>query len=178
MLTLDSGSVSLSRSARGDSVQKIWLVGRHSDPFTLENTVFRCVTLPPLGMFPKFWLIPLTRTFWSLRVTLHYLSLLAFVLWLAWDIIGYVVSEKLQRFLLSSPSVWKNALLVLDCTQSHASVTWFSPQGHDVRMTTSAWMHSCAADLFQVQCRLFSHAVLSACDTFFVCQIARRVLRY
>jgi len=81
MLTLDSGSVSLSRSARGDSVQKIWLVGRHSDPFTLENTVFRCVTLPPLGMFPKFWLIPLTRTFWSLRVTLHYLSLLAFVLW-------------------------------------------------------------------------------------------------
>jgi len=35
MLTLDSGSVSLSRSARGDSIQSIWLVGRHSDPFKL-----------------------------------------------------------------------------------------------------------------------------------------------
>ena len=51
MLTLDSGSVSLRRSARGDSVQTIWLVSRHSDPFTLDNTVLRCVTLAPLGMF-------------------------------------------------------------------------------------------------------------------------------
>jgi len=51
MLTLDSGSVSLSRSARGDSVQTIWLVGRHSDPFTLDTTVFCCVTVSPLGMF-------------------------------------------------------------------------------------------------------------------------------
>ena len=51
MLTLDSGSVSLSRSARGDSVQTIWLVGRHSDPFTLDTAVLRCVTVAPLGMF-------------------------------------------------------------------------------------------------------------------------------
>ena len=51
MLTLDSGSVSLSRSADGDSVQTIWLVGRHSDPFTLDNTVLCCVTVAPLGMF-------------------------------------------------------------------------------------------------------------------------------
>ena len=50
MLTLDSGSVSLSRSARGDSVQTIWLVGRHSDPLTLDTTVLRCVTVAPLGM--------------------------------------------------------------------------------------------------------------------------------
>ena len=54
MLTLDSGSVSLSRSARGDSVQTIWLrlVGRHSDPFTLDNTVLCCMTVAPLSMFP------------------------------------------------------------------------------------------------------------------------------
>ena len=51
MLTLDSGSVSLSRSARDDSVQTIWLVGRHSDPFILNHTVLRSVTLAPLGMF-------------------------------------------------------------------------------------------------------------------------------
>jgi len=51
MLTLDSGSVSLSRSASGDSVQMIWLVGRHSDPFTFDNTVLCCVTVAPLGMF-------------------------------------------------------------------------------------------------------------------------------
>ena len=51
MLTLDSGGVSLSRSALGDSVQTIWLVGRHSDPFTLDNTVLCCVTVAPLGMF-------------------------------------------------------------------------------------------------------------------------------
>jgi len=31
MLTLDSGGVSLSRSALGDSVQTIWLVGRHRE---------------------------------------------------------------------------------------------------------------------------------------------------
>jgi len=51
MRTLDSGSVSLSRSAQGDSVQTIWPVGPHSDPFTLDNTVLYCVTVAPLGMF-------------------------------------------------------------------------------------------------------------------------------
>jgi len=51
MLTLNSGSLSLSRSARGDSVQTIWLVSRHSDPFTLDNTVLCCATVAPLGMF-------------------------------------------------------------------------------------------------------------------------------
>ena len=35
----------------GDSVQTIWLAGRHSDPFTLDNTVLRCLTVAPLGMF-------------------------------------------------------------------------------------------------------------------------------
>jgi len=45
------GSVSLSRSAWGDSVQTNWLVGRHIDPFTLDNTVLCCVTVAPLGMF-------------------------------------------------------------------------------------------------------------------------------
>jgi len=51
MLTLDSGSISLSRSARGDSVQTIWLVGSHSNPVTFDTTVLRCVTVAPLGMF-------------------------------------------------------------------------------------------------------------------------------
>jgi len=51
MLTLDSGSVSLSRSAQGDSVQTIWRVGRHSDPFTLDNTMLGCVKVAPLGIF-------------------------------------------------------------------------------------------------------------------------------
>ena len=51
MPTLDSGSVSLSRSADGDSVQTIWLVGRHSVLFTLDTTVPRCVTVAPLVMF-------------------------------------------------------------------------------------------------------------------------------
>jgi len=51
MPTLDSGRVSLSRSARGDSVQTIWLVGRHSVLFTLDTTVLRCVTVAPLVMF-------------------------------------------------------------------------------------------------------------------------------
>ena len=38
-------------------------------------------------------------------------------------LLGMSSRKNLQRFLLSSPSVWKNALLVLDCTQSLASVT-------------------------------------------------------
>jgi len=32
-------------------LQTIWLVGRHSDPFTLDNTVLCCVTVALLGMF-------------------------------------------------------------------------------------------------------------------------------
>jgi len=51
MPILDSGGVSLSRSARYDSVQIFWLVGRHSDPVALETTVLRCVAVTPLGMF-------------------------------------------------------------------------------------------------------------------------------
>jgi len=51
MLTLDSGSVSLSRLARGDSAQMIWLGGRHSDSFKFDITVLCCVTAAPLGMF-------------------------------------------------------------------------------------------------------------------------------
>jgi len=61
MLTLDSGSVSLSRSACGDSVQTTWLLGRHSNSFTLDTTVLRCVTVAPLGMFLLAYL--LTRIF-------------------------------------------------------------------------------------------------------------------
>jgi len=70
-MTLDFGSVSLSRSAWGDSVQTICLVGRHSDPFTLDNTVFCCVTVAPLGMFLLAYLFdtyPLifeSHTVWS-----------------------------------------------------------------------------------------------------------------
>jgi len=72
----------------------------------------------------------------------------------------------------------ENAMLVLNCTQSLASVTCFSQQGQDVRIKiSSAWMHSCDAVLFPVQYRLFTHAVLFA-DTCFVCQIAWRILRY
>jgi len=51
MLTPNSGSVSLSRSARGESVQTIWLVGRRGNPFTLDTTMLRCVIVAPLGMF-------------------------------------------------------------------------------------------------------------------------------
>jgi len=169
MPTLDSGSVSLSRSARGDSVQTIWLVGRHSVLFTLDTTVLRCVTVAPLVVFLLAYLFD---TFWSLRVTLHDHSLLAFVLWLAWGIIGYVVSGKSGTFSFIVSIGVENALLVLDCTESlPLSLVSVSK----VRMCAwifSGWMHSCAAVLFEVQCRLFTH------DTFFVCQIARRVLRY
>jgi len=56
MLTIDSGSVPLSRSTRGNSVQTIWLVGYHSDPFTIDNTVLRCLIVAPLGMFPLAYL--------------------------------------------------------------------------------------------------------------------------
>jgi len=53
------------------------------------------------------------------------------------------------------------------------SFSCLSQQGQDLRMNiSSARMHSCVAILFQVQCRLFTHAVLFACDTFFVCKIA------
>ena len=51
MLTLDSGSVSLSRSARSDSVQMIWRVAWHSDFFPLDTTVLRCVKVAQLSMF-------------------------------------------------------------------------------------------------------------------------------
>jgi len=51
MLTLDSGSISLSRLARGDSAQMIWLGGHHSDPFKFDTTVLCCMTVAPLGMF-------------------------------------------------------------------------------------------------------------------------------
>ena len=51
MLTLDSGGVSLSRLARGNIIQTIRLVGCHSNLFTLDTTVLRCVAVAPLGMF-------------------------------------------------------------------------------------------------------------------------------
>jgi len=56
MLTLDSGSVSLSRSARGDSVQTIWRVGRHSNLLTIDTTVLCWMTVAPLGMFLRAYL--------------------------------------------------------------------------------------------------------------------------
>ena len=73
----------------------------------------------------------------------------------------------------------ENALLVLYCTQSLACVTCFSQQSQDVRMNHffCVYIHSCATDLFQFQCQLFTHAVLFA-NTFFVSQIARRVFRH
>jgi len=51
MLTLNSGNVPLSCSARGDSVHTIWLRGRHSDSFTFDTAVLRCVAVALLGMF-------------------------------------------------------------------------------------------------------------------------------
>ena len=51
ILTLDSGSVSLSRSARGDSIRKIWPAGLRSDSLSLDTTVLCCVTVAPFGMF-------------------------------------------------------------------------------------------------------------------------------
>jgi len=56
MLTFDFGSISLSCLARGDSIQTIWL-GRHSDHFTLDTTVLRCVAVAPLGMFLLAYLL-------------------------------------------------------------------------------------------------------------------------
>ena len=61
---------------------------------------------------------------------------------------GYVVSGKSAKFSFIVSTGVGNALLVLDCIQSHASVTCSSQQGQDVCMKTSpASMHSCAAVL-------------------------------
>jgi len=59
---------------------------------------------------------------------------LAFVLWLAGDIIGYVVSGKSATFSFIVSIGVENALLVLDYIQFLASVTGFSQQSQDVRM--------------------------------------------
>ena len=69
-----------------------------------------------------------------MRDTLHDLSLLAFVLWLAGDIIGYVVSGKSATFSFIVSIGVENALLLLDYNQFLASVTGFSQQSQDVRM--------------------------------------------
>jgi len=153
----------LSRSARGDSVQTIWFVGRHSDPFTLDITVLRCVTVALLGMSLLAYLSDTyllifeghaswsqslgicfmvgLRYYWvwvSPRVQSHLISLYDYVIkTVSLPIIGYVISGKSATFfLLSSPSVWKNALLVLDCTHYFAPVTCFSQQGQYVRMNS------------------------------------------
>ena len=53
---------------------------------------------------------------------------------LAWDIIGCVVSGKSATFSCIVSIDVETALLVLDCTQSLASVTCFSQWSQDVRM--------------------------------------------
>jgi len=78
-------------------------------------------------------------------------------------LLGMSSRENLQRFLLSSPSVWKNALLVLDCTQSLTSVTCFSQQGHDVRMT----------NFFCVNAFLCCRSVSSSMPAIFSCRAIR-----
>jgi len=138
MLTLDSGSVSLSRSARGDSVQTIWLACRHSDPFTLDTTVLRCVKVAPLGMFFLAYLLDTyILIFEGCASWSHDLSVLAFVSWLAWHSIGCVDSGISATFSFQKVIVYigvESALLVLDCTQSLACVTCCIQKGQDVRM--------------------------------------------
>jgi len=99
-----------------------------------------------------FWHTFLMRAFWSFGVTLRDLSLLSLVLWLAWDIIGHVVSGKSAPFSFIVSISMENDLLVLDCNHFLASVTCFSRQGQDVRMNNflCVWMNACAAVLFQI----------------------------
>jgi len=67
----------------------------------LSNSILQCfVAWQRHHLACFFWHTSLTRTFSSLRVTLHDLSLLPFVLWLAWHMIGYVVSIRMINFLL------------------------------------------------------------------------------
>jgi len=114
------------------------------------------------------WHTFLTHTFWSLRVTHHDLSLLAFVLWLAWDIIEYVVSRKSATNSFDVSIGVENALLVLDWTQSLASVTCFSQQGQDVRMN----------HFFCVNAFLCCSSVSSPMPAIYWCRAIRRhVLR-
>jgi len=183
MLTLDSGSVSLSRSARGDSVQTIWLAGRHSDPFTLDTTVLRCVKVAPLGMFFLAYLLDTyILIFEGCASWSHDLSLLAFVSWLAWHSIGCVDSGISATFSFQKVIVYigvESALLVLDCTQSLACVTCCIQKGQDVRMNNFFCVNTfLRCSTVSSPMLTINSAVLFACDTFFICQIARRVLRY
>ena len=75
-------------------------------------------------------------------------------------LLGMSSRENLQHFLLSSPSVWKNALLVLDCTQSLAC---FSQQVHDVRMT----------NFFCMNAFLCCRSVSSSMPAIFSCRAIR-----
>ena len=136
MLTLDCGSVSLSRSARGDSVQTIWFVGRHSDAFTLDNTVLCCVTVAPLGMFLLAYLFDTYPLIFESHAALSQFLGICFVIGLRHYWVCHL-EKNLQHFLTVSIGV-RNAMLVLDCTQSLASIACFSQQGQDVRMKISS----------------------------------------
>jgi len=106
MLTLNSGSVSLSRSAWGDSVQTIWLVGRHSDPFTLDDTVLCCLTVAPLGMFLLAYLLDTYPLVFESHGCMISVSSHLFCNWLE-ILLGVSSRENLQHFLLLSASVWE-----------------------------------------------------------------------
>ena len=105
MLTLDSGSVSLSRSADGDSVQTIWLVGRHSDPFTLDNTVLSCVTVAPLGMFLLAYLLDTYPLIFESHAALSQFLGICFVIGLRYYWVCHL--GKICNIFLLSPSVWE-----------------------------------------------------------------------
>ena len=116
-------------------------VGRHSDSSTLDPTMLRCVTVAPPAL--SFWHTCLARTFWSLRVTLYDLSLLAFV---------FIVGLR-HYWLYHLGKFWNvffyrlhwcgKCFVVLDCTQSLASITCFSQQGQDVRMNNFFRVNAC-----------------------------------
>ena len=150
--------------------ETIWLAGRHSVLFTLDTTVLRCVTVTPLDMFLLAYLFDTCllifegHASWSQSLSICFMVGLRYHwvcrLWKIWNVFFHCLhwcgkcSASTGLYSISS------------------SLNCFSQQSQDVRWISFGWMHSCAAVLFQVQCRLFTY------DTFFVCQIARRVLCY
>jgi len=137
-----------------------------------NSTVLRCMTVAPLGMFllaylfDTYLLIFEGHTSWSQSLG-NCCMVCSRYYWVCRPgKICNVCFFRLHWFGKCSASTGLNSFSCL------------SQQGQDLRMNiSSARMHFCVAILFQVQCRLFTHAVLFACDTFFVCKIARRVLR-
>jgi len=105
MLTLASGSIFLSRSARGVIIQTFWIVSRHSDPFSFINTVLLCVPVTPLSMFlleylfETYLLIFAGHASWSQSFGICRVVILRYY-WVC-------RSKNLQRFHLLTLRVWK-----------------------------------------------------------------------